>query len=508
MLISYPFLPARETSQSDVDYEQSILDLEMLNAGIYPSSREQEWHGGIHIQAPGSNEPVRAIADGTLVAYRLNNALIKERPDDATGRIDNSFVLIRHETETDSLTTDNGAETPVKAVFYSLYMHLMNTADMTTQGVDRHQMHAAIEESGQAVKPGNHTKIYRKDIIGFPGESYSTAGMIHFEIFTTSDALSKFFVDSQNAGEAGTKGIWGDSYFVVKAASLAIAAHPHGHATIGGQACPVGTSGRVDQSKNLFVQIAYRNGAKYTTTWIEGEEDKPPTLLTSDEGVADADYEYNMYAIATALYPSCPSAGMELLRLGRMIGPDRYKLAANENHNWQFVTYAAGRQGYLDLADPAVVKQVLSDADFPYWLGWQKGIGGMFVDSGQCDMHELLSVLKVSHDGERSEVGRQQLHDYLADPEHRTCATGYKDWWFSIRANGTKATTHAVRGSRKRTVWAWGATDHSSATTTSTASTCSSSNHCNGGAMRDSAIPTCGTSIRLLLSGNSGSVGG
>ena len=66
----------------------------------------------------------------------------------------------------------------------------------------------------------------------------------------------------------------------------------------------------------------------------------------------------------------------------------------------------------------------MSDADFPYWLGWQKGIGGLFADSGQCDMHDLLNVLKVSHDGETSDASRQQLHTYFADPEHRHL----RDW--------------------------------------------------------------------------------
>ncbi|WP_035547113.1 M23 family metallopeptidase [Burkholderia sp. 9120] len=423
MIISYPFLPARGADASDDDYEKSILDLEMLNAGVYPSSREREWHGGIHILAPTTIEPVRAIADGTLVAYRLNSELTKERPDDATGRIDNSFVLIRHETETDSITGNGGTENPVKVVFYSLYMHLMNTGEMKTRGINRQQVHVAVADSGQAVKMGNNAKIYRKDIIGFPGESYSTGGMIHFEIFTNSDDLNAFFVDSQNASEVGTKGTWGDSYFIVKAGSVAVASHPAGN-TIGGHTFAAGQSGKVDTSKDLFVRIAFRNGTKYTSSWVDGEQDKAPTLLTTDEGVADADYEYAMYKIATALYPSCPSAGMELLRLGKVIGPDKDRLAPGESHNWQLVTFASGQQGYIDLADSNVVTQVLSDADFPHWLGWQKGIGGLFADSGQCDMHDLLDVLKVSHDGENSDASRQQLRDYFSDPEHRHL----RDW--------------------------------------------------------------------------------
>ncbi len=425
MLISYPFLPARGADVSDDEYENKILDMEMLNAGVYPSSREREWHGGIHVQAPSMIEPVRAIADGEIVAYRLNSALTKERAEDQDGRIDNSFVLIKHETETDSLQDASGAEQPVKVMFYSLYMHLMNAGEMKKRGIDRKAVHAAIAETGDAVKPGNGAKVYRKDIIGYPGESYSTAGMIHFEIFTTDEALSKFFVDSRNASEIGTKGTWGDSYFIVKAGSAVRADHPKSEkGKVGEHKFPTGTAGNVDSAKNLFVRIAYRKGTKYTTTWIDEGEGQAPTLLTSDEGVADEGYEYAMYNIATALYKSCPSAGMELLRMGKMIGPDKDKLSVQDKHNWQLVTYAAGQQGYVDLADSSVVASVLSDADFPYWLGWQKKADGLFGGNGQCDMHDLLDVLKVSHQGDGAESARQQLRDYFNDPEHRHV----RDW--------------------------------------------------------------------------------
>lgn len=288
MLISYPFLPARGADTTNDAYEKIILDMEMLNAGVYPSSREREWHGGIHLQAPNMIEPVRAIADGTIVAYRLNSELTKEREDDAEGRIDNSFVLIKHETESDSLQEASGTEQPVKVVFYSLYMHLMNTGEMKKRGIDGKAIHAAISESGNGVKLCNGAKVYRKDIVGYPGESYSTAGMIHFEIFTTDEALSAFFVDSKNADEIGKKGTWGDSYFVVKAGSPARADHPGvDKGKVGGHKFPVGTAGTVDSAKNLFVRIAYRNGTKYTTTWIDDGRDTAPTLLTSEEGVAD-----------------------------------------------------------------------------------------------------------------------------------------------------------------------------------------------------------------------------
>jgi predicted chitinase len=43
----------------------------------------------------------------------------------------------------------------------------------------------------------------------------------------------------------------------------------------------------------------------------------------------------------------------------------------------------------------------------------------LFADTAQCDMHDLLDVLKVSHEGESSDTAQQQLKDYFSDPDHR-----------------------------------------------------------------------------------------
>jgi len=438
MLISYPFLPRSAGGSFDDTYEQSILDLEMLYTGVYPSSYEREWHGGIHVQS-NAWEPVRAIADGVLVAYRLSDDLLKERDDDETGRIDNSFVLLKHEMEADSVTA-NDSDTPVKAVFYSLYMHLANNKEYKSSIVHSasYTRHAAIRQVGPNVQIDGKTKISRKDVLGFPGQSYMNYNVIHFEIFTTDEALNNFFVNSKTASEIGTKGTWGDSYFIVKANAAAVAEHPfltkrnaaaataaaqsptpasapattpagahaHHHAhhpahpaahplnpkQIGNHDFPLGTAGTTAQ--NLFVRISFRNGAKYATTWLDQGDGKAPTLLTSKQGDQDIDYEYDLYGIATEAYPGCPSAGYELQRLGKVLGPD--SIVAAENQNWQLLTYAEGQQGYIDLADASV--QVLSDADFPHWLGWQKVEGGLFPESGQCNMLSMLDLLGVERD--------------------------------------------------------------------------------------------------------------
>src|SRR5471030_3013434 len=121
MLISFPFLPGSTNGSAD-SYEQAALseivkldDYESSH-GIYPISRDRRWHGGVHLTPKLVNEPVRAIADGTVVAYRVAS-------DSVEGH-DTGFVLLKHETET-------GQERSI--TFYSLYMHLMNQADMKTK---------------------------------------------------------------------------------------------------------------------------------------------------------------------------------------------------------------------------------------------------------------------------------------------------------------------------------------------------------------------------------------
>lgn len=429
MIISYPFLPARTMSESDEEYERRLLAMEMAAAGVYPASYAGCWHGGIHLKAD-QNEPVRSIADGTLVAYRLNEELTKERPTDERGIIDNSFVLIRHETETGSVVDRSGNAMPVRVVYYSLYMHLMNHHEMRARGLLGARVASVATPTGQDVSPGNGAKILRKEVIGFPGQSYATIGVIHFEIFTTDEHLARFFVDSSVSGNLGSAGIWGDTYYIVKAGTAFQADHPQTVSDRGrrrrprrARAYPTGAAGQVDPEKKLLVRISFRAGNKYTTTWIDEGSGRPPTLLTSSEGEVDYEYEYDLYRIAVALYPSCPSAGYEMLRFGRVLGSDKSQLATTEAKNWQMLTYSVGEKGYVDLSDSGVVSEILTDADFPYWLGWQKQEKALFDHGdGRCDVSAMLRVLRVNNDVGGSHVSPLPLIEHLAAPDQRHAA--------------------------------------------------------------------------------------
>ncbi|UBM11615.1 glycoside hydrolase family 19 protein [Cupriavidus metallidurans] len=100
-------------------------------SGAYPLSSKGMWHGGIHISEAGAGQSldlkggVRCIADGDVVAWRLNRSYpISELPAQ-NGKpafsvpYSTGFTLVRHAMEFPRGT---------KLTFFSLYMHLQDLA--------------------------------------------------------------------------------------------------------------------------------------------------------------------------------------------------------------------------------------------------------------------------------------------------------------------------------------------------------------------------------------------
>ncbi len=109
--------------------------LEKEISGHYLLGSYNFWHGGIHItdaSAPQCRreEPVRAIADGVVVAYRLNRAPLKSKYKAADLQYSTSFCLIRHEYHS-PINSEEGANKGKQnsLTYYSLYMHLLPHAE-------------------------------------------------------------------------------------------------------------------------------------------------------------------------------------------------------------------------------------------------------------------------------------------------------------------------------------------------------------------------------------------
>lgn len=131
MNFQYPIRKADGNQFADAEEIYAALVAE--TSGHYLLGSHKFWHGGVHITDRGApqcvlNDPVRCMADGEVVAYRLNDDYLESTFGDNEKKLkySNSFCLVRHEYK----SAPNPEEGPNKGKqntlnFYSLYMHLL-----------------------------------------------------------------------------------------------------------------------------------------------------------------------------------------------------------------------------------------------------------------------------------------------------------------------------------------------------------------------------------------------
>jgi predicted chitinase len=387
MLISPPFLPPRGAQQSDAQW----LDSAMLpsDTGVFPVSHKLGWHGGRHIQAPmGGNGvalPVRAIADGTVVFVReRSEAGAPEHPlNYGGGYTSDAVVVIRHDTE---IGADAQGEA-VKVTFYSLYMHLHS-----------------VRRTVQRGRP-----ICRKDEIGQAGHIYGRPNCIHFEVCCDDANIARLVGrgggDLNISRDGRSDALFGQLYFVLPAG-----AHVYGQQPIASspqammqptaphgqpRPAPVALQPVHITRADLIVGIDYaagqgvagQRGDALVTTYH-------PDGTIEGSALREAEAEYGLYAAATAIsnaYPAAsrpaPSAVYELLRFGRVIGPDA--LNPSDVPHWRAISYPGGR-GWVNLNASNVRK--FSDADFPQWRGWSLVSDDTSGDS-RCGSPHIKSIV-------------------------------------------------------------------------------------------------------------------
>ena len=404
MLISYPLLPA-DAASTPMDLDRFIGSYVYGDKGIYPVSWGNRWHGGIHLR-PGA-QAIRAIADAEVVAYRVAAAT---ETYGEMGDYDTSFVLLKHSTE-------SGEHTPV--VFYSLSMHLKPVSQLLPAQKAQLPDFLKSATADGSVQPGKGVKVWRKDVLGFGGRLYGhDENVVHFEILMP--AIDAFWQDSSAlaAGSSGSADVFGDACFVIPPGKDFLAQHPRALAThaagqrrIGDVVMPDGQYGRNITSRRLpaFDESLEGSGAQISNNdgrlFVCLRDDKGKRTATSyrcnaqgtyvqvGPPVEQPEYEYHLYTLAATLYPDCPSAGYEWLRFGRVLGTD----TTATTENWQRVCYngEAGAVGYIDLAAADITK--LSDADFPFWRGWQtvEETSGIYQADGICDVATLQDLLHI-----------------------------------------------------------------------------------------------------------------
>ncbi|WP_104656418.1 M23 family metallopeptidase [Ralstonia insidiosa] len=434
MLISYPILETPQANDTEETLLARMLARATSPAGQYPANtigQYKVWHGGLHLDATNAT-PIRAIADGMIVAYR--QAQTSEQYQNQP--YDTSFVLIKHETE-------SGENTPV--VFYSLYMHLASRDALTPDQIG--SLPALFQQAAamgpDAKSPPNSTaaqrkqaRVYRKDILGYPGLQYGqTDRRVHFEVFTTEEHLNRFWKDSSTAtNQTASADFYGDAHFIIPANKTFAARHPNAvqphrirfdaHHFYDLEVGQAGTS-----SEQLIVSVRLDKGTRTATSYVkQGDAYRALGGGTVGTPVVQSDYEYEFFRLATALYPDCPSAGFEWLRFGRILSSD----TTTTNQNWQLVRYSDGATGYIDLAQTDIV--ALSDADFPFWRGWEKIQEGQLANPSDAfvdDPHALTLLNDTIN-----EPGRQKLRHLVVKHPSEWDASDLATRYAKLRATG------------------------------------------------------------------------
>jgi Peptidase family M23 len=389
MLISPPFLVARGAAQTDDQWIDTCMTGGAVGDGGFPVSAYFGWHGGLHLNAPMNGnvaEPVRAIADGTVVFVRQPTP----RPSDPAAThaqmyrgqwTDNGVVIIRHDTEI-------GEGANGKVSYFSIYMHL-----------------SAIETTVVRTRA-----IYRKSVIGNAGRIYGTQNQIHFEIVCDDANLQRIAGritgDLPLTANGRTDAIYGQMYFHVPVGAQVYAQQPLGNNATAMMQPPTPRGGAKQAAvvlqpthtttEALIVGLRYAGGegaaadrgdAYLSTYQING--------TSLGEAINENEAEYKLYTTAKDIsesYPAAarpaPSAVYELLRFGRVIGPDALTPATVPH--WRQVRYPGG-QGWVNLNAANIHK--FSDADMPQWMGW-KLIDDDTNPDCRCDSQLLRGLLR------------------------------------------------------------------------------------------------------------------
>ncbi len=403
MLISPPFLLAHNANETDSDWIDRCMDGGDPGNGAFPVSFNLGWHGGMHLTAPmngNQSEPVRAIADGEVVFLRQPTAqpagtLPPAHPQAYNGWTDNGVIVIRHSTE-----IGEGANAAV--TFFSITMHL--------------------SEIDPAIRQGR--AVYRKARLGVAGQIYGDLQRkIHFEIVCDEANLTRLVGraagDLPLNADGRTDAVYGEMYFHLPAGTELFGQQPMANnaeamqlvqpprargapETPAPRALPLQAVHTTAEALLVGLRHAGGEGADgnrgdaYLTTYrLDG------TAL--GQALEENDAEYNLYSSATAIseaYPAAgrpaPSAVYELLRFGRVIGPDALNPVTVPH--WRQVRYPGG-QGWVNLNADGVHK--FSDADVPHWKQWRLIDDAVGQDS-RCDSAEIRGWVDTNGDGQIS----------------------------------------------------------------------------------------------------------
>lgn len=429
------------------------IDQWIDNGGRYPIAFDRRWHTGLHLRPSDQSMPVHAIADGEVVAYRVCGDSLPDGFDNKN--TNGGFVLLKHSTE-----TGEGRN----FVYYSLYMHLLDNKGIAQTGIHPpaasqvHGMADWLRQPTDGPVSGRGKKVLRKDVLGYVGRCQDGPWHLHFEIFATGTDFNRYF-DSTRLGHTNVatpsgSDCWGHSYYFIPAGQTFLAQPPgvDTHGKLHGIPFPP-KQGVLSSSESLYVEMYFCRGDKYTNVWSVAS-DGTRTKLTVDNPDCEKDFELGMFKRATALYERCASDGYELLRFGRIFSHAQVSIPAggqtsppvtpelpgnphpvapsNPLVTWHCIQFASGQYGYIDTASPTI--QTLSDADFPFFMGWRKiqaSTDALFDQEGLWGLQKLKTMVRASVggvDGQGASTSATQqtpqqqgtaMEQYLSDPHNK-----------------------------------------------------------------------------------------
>ena len=390
MLISSPFVPAPVAGETKDQFLDRSMAVGTAGDGGFPVSFEMNWHGGVHLSAPTGATDVRAIADGVVTFIRAPTARSTDpnHPLNYRGAwTDDGVLVIRHETD---IGADATSSALTQVVFFSVYVHL-GTIETLSVG----------------------DNVFRMGKLGTPGSIYGVRDRIHLEV-VCDDANVQALTGrttplSVTTANGRSDVIFGKLWYFVPTGAPFHQTDP----SPGGALPPVVFTSTSD----MLVSVEFVGADAVVKSH---STDGTPIGAT----VTIAGYVSRLMRRAATRYPASQSAGVELMRYGRVIGADVLSPAAAPN--FLQAPHPSGN-GFVDVNAPGVNR--LSDADFPSWdfggpnRGWVLVDGSASPDS-RCTDPDVVALLDLNSD---LVVPVSEATTALADPavqnslSHKIC---------------------------------------------------------------------------------------
>lgn len=217
--IKFEFPIRKSDGKQFKDAEEVYQAIGSEKSGHYLLGSNKFWHGGIHISdlsAPQCviQEPIRCIADGEVVAYRLSKDYLTSTFGEGEGskslKYTNSFCLVRHEYHSPP-NAEEGANKGKqnRLTFYSLYMHLLP--------FDRYPL-SPEEAPNQRIKMIAGGFTARSDAKGEPGcHTYGAiAAGTEFEILEKKGTVEVYAKGKILKGSVAGRSVGQEAWFAYK----------------------------------------------------------------------------------------------------------------------------------------------------------------------------------------------------------------------------------------------------------------------------------------------------